>query len=277
MRRQCELLGVSRSSVTYKPVPESAEDLRIKRLLDEYYMIDPCLGTRRLKTILERENGLTLNRKHLQRLRREMGIEAIYCKPRTTIADDGHRKYPYLLRNVAVERPNQVWCTDITYVPMPHGHAYLCAVMDWYSRKVLGWAVSNTMGVDLCLGALDKALKSTSEVPEIFNTDQGSQFTSAEWTGRLLGLGVKISMDGKGRWMDNVFIERLWRSVKYEEIYLFEHSTVIALCEGLGKWFERYNTWRPHEALGNHTPSVVYAGEVPEGQQEKVKPPRKVG
>ncbi len=277
MRRQCELLGVSRSSVTYKPVPESAEDLRIKRLLDEYYMIDPCLGTRRLKTILERENGLALNRKHLQRLRREMGIEAIYCKPRTTIADDGHRKYPYLLRNIEVERPNQVWCTDITYVPMPHGHAYLCAVMDWYSRKVLGWAVSNTMGVDLCLGALDKALKSTGEVPEIFNTDQGSQFTSEEWTGQLLGLDIKISMDGKGRWMDNVFIERLWRSVKYEEIYLFEHSTVIALCEGLGKWFERYNTWRPHEALGNHTPSVVYAGEVPEGQQEKVKPPRKVG
>jgi putative transposase len=277
MRRQCELLGVSRSSVTYQPAPESAEDLRIKRLLDEYYMIDPCLGTRRLKAILERENGLTLNRKHLQRLRREMGIEAIYCKPRTTIADDGHRKYPYLLRNLEVARPNQAWCTDITYVPMPHGHAYLCAVMDWYSRKVLGWAVSNTMGVDLCLGALDKALKSTDEVPEIFNTDQGSQFTSAEWTGRLLGLDIKISMDGKGRWMDNVFIERLWRSVKYEEIYLFEHSTVIALCEGLGKWFERYNTWRPHEALGNHTPSVVYAGEVQEGEQEKIKPPRKVG
>ena len=276
MRRQCELLGVSRSSVAYEAVAESAEDLRIKRLLDEYYMIDPCLGTRRLKTLLERENGLTVNRKRLQRLRQEMGIEAIYCKPRTSIADDGHRKYPYLLRNLTVERPNQVWCTDITYVPMPHGHAYLCAVMDWYSRKVLGWAVSNTMGTELCLEALNKALKSTGEVPEIFNTDQGSQFTSAEWTGRLLDLDIKISMDGKGRWMDNVFIERLWRSVKYEEIYLFEHNTVIALCEGLGKWFERYNTWRPHEALGNHTPSVVYAAEVPEHLKEKVKPPRKV-
>jgi putative transposase len=276
MRRQCELLGISRSSVTYKPVAESARDLRIKRLLDEYYMIDPSLGTRRLKTVLERDNGLLVNRKHLQRLRREMGIEAIYCKPRTSIADDGHRKYPYLLRNVTVERPNQVWCTDITYVPMPHGHAYLCAVMDWYSRKVLGWAVSNTMGTELCLEALNKALKSTGEVPEIFNTDQGSQFTSAEWTARLLDLGIKISMDGKGRWMDNVFIERLWRSVKYEEIYLFEHSTVIALCEGLEKWFERYNIWRPHEALGNYTPSVVYADEVPEHLQEKVKPPRKV-
>lgn len=276
MRRQCELLGVSRSSVTYEAVAESAEDLRIKRLLDEYYMVDPCLGTRRLKTLLKREDKLIVNRKRLQRLRQEMGIEAIYCKPRTSLADDGHRKYPYLLRNLTVERPNQVWCTDITYVPMPHGHAYLCAVMDWYSRKVLGWAVSNTMGTELCLEALNKALKSTGEVPEMFNTDQGSQFTSAEWTGKLLGLGIQISMDGKGRWMDNVFIERLWRSVKYEEIYLFEHSTVIALCGGLEKWFERYNTWRPHEALGNCTPSVVYAGEVPEHLQKKVKPPRKV-
>lgn len=276
MRRQCELLEVARSSVTYQPVAESAIDLLIKRLLDEYYMIDPCQGTRRLKTLLERENGILVNRKRLQRLRREMGIEAIYCKPRTSIAESSHKKYPYLLRNVAVERPNHVWCTDITYVPMHHGHAYLCAVMDWYSRKVLGWAVSNTMGAELCLEALDKALSSTGEVPEIFNTDQGSQFTSAEWTGKLLDLGVKISMDGKGRWMDNVFIERLWRSVKYEEIYLFEHSTVIALCEGLTKWFERYNTWRPHEALDNFTPAVVYADEVPQHLKERIKPPRKV-
>ena len=249
---------------------ENEEDLRIKRLIDEYYMIDPCLGTRRLKTILERENGLTVNRKRLQRLRREMGIEAIYCKPRTSIPDDGHRKYPYLLRNLAVVRSNQVWCTDITYVPMPHGHAYLCAVMDWYSRKVLGWAVSNTMETGLCLEALDNAMRSTGQVPEIFNTDQGCQFTSAEWTGRLLGLGVQISMDGKGRWMDNVFIERLWRSVKYEEIYLFEHATVIDLCTGLEKWFERYNTWRPHESLGNQTPAVVYADEDTRGSLAEV-------
>ena len=157
MRRQCELLGVARSSVTYQHATEKAGDLHIKRLLDEYYMIDPCQGTRRLKTLLERENGLVVNRKRLQRLRREMGIEAIYCKARTSIPDDGHRKYPYLLRNLVVERPNQVWCTDITYVPMPHGHAYLCAVMDWYSRKVLGWAVSHTMGVELCLEALNRA------------------------------------------------------------------------------------------------------------------------
>ncbi|MFT6864842.1 MAG: hypothetical protein ACJAVK_003413 [Akkermansiaceae bacterium] len=192
MRRQCELLGVARSSVDYQPVAESAEDLHIKRLIDEIYLIDPCLGTRRLKTILAREHGLKVNRKRLQRLRREMGIEAIYCKPRTSIPDDGHRKYPYLLRNLTVERPDQVWCTDITYVPMPGGHAYLCAVMDWHSRKVLGWAVSNTMETRLCLEALDKALTNTGAVPEIFNTDQGCQFTSAEWTGRLKDLGIQL-------------------------------------------------------------------------------------
>jgi putative transposase len=246
--------------VGYQPVTENDEDLRIKRLIDEYYLIDPCLGTRRLRTILEREDGLVVSRKRLQRLRREMGIEAIYCKPRTSIPDDGHRKYPYLLRTLAVVRPNQVWCTDITYVPMPRGHAYLCKVMDWYSRKVLGWALSNTMETGLCLKALDNALENTGEVPGIFNTDQGCQFTSAEWIGRLQELGVQISMDGKGRWMDNVFIERLWRSVKYEEIYLFEHATVIELYAGLEKWFERYNTWRPHAALNNLTPATLYAG-----------------
>jgi putative transposase len=258
MRRQCELLSVARSSVEYQPVPESKDDLQIKRILDETYLIDPCLGSRRLVTILERDHDTKINRKKLQRLRREMGIEAIYCKPRTSIPDDGHRKYPYLLRNLAVERPDQVWCTDITYVPMPGGSAYLCAVMDWYSRKVLSWAVSNTMGTGLCLEALDKALTETGATPEIFNTDQGCQFTSAEWTGRLGELGIQISMDGKARWMDNVFIERLWRSVKYEEIYLFEHESVIALCAGLEKWFDRYNNWRPHEALGNETPANVH-------------------
>ena len=258
MRRQCELLSVARSSVEYQFVPESEEDLRIKRILDEIYLVDPCLGTRRLVIVLGRDHEIAINRKKVQRLRREMGIEAIYCKPRTSIADDGHRKHPYLLRNLAVERPDQVWCSDITYVPMPGGSAYLCAVMDWYSRKVLGWAVSNTMGTGLCLEALEKAFASTGKTPEIFNTDQGYQFTSAEWTGRLAEQGIQISMDGKGRWMDNVFIERLWRSVKYEEIYLFEHATVIALCAGLEKWFDRYNHWRPHEALGNETPTFVY-------------------
>ena len=258
VRKQCELLGVARSSVDYQPVAECAEDLRIKRLLDEIYLIDPCLGSRRLVTILERDHGVKINRKHLQRLRREMGQEAIWCQPRTSIPDDTHRKYPYLLRNLVIDRPDQVWCTDITYVPMPGGHAFLCAVMDWHSRKVLGWAVSNTMDTGLCLRALNKALGSTGRIPDIFNTDQGCQFTSVEWIGRLVELGIKISMDGRGRWMDNVFIERLWRSVKYEEIYLYEHATIIALKAGLVRWFTRYNTWRPHQTLGNRTPHVIY-------------------
>jgi putative transposase len=258
MRKQCILLAVARSSAAYQAVAESPEDIRIKRLLDEIYMVDPCLGSRRLVTVLKRDHGIIVNRKRLQRLRREIGHEAIWCKPRTSIPDDGHRKYPYLLRGLAVNRPDQAWCADITYVPMPGGHAYLCAVMDWHSRKVLGWAVSNTMETGLCLEALENALAHTGRVPEIFNTDQGCQFTSAEWIGRLSGLGVRISMDGRGRWMDNVFIERLWRSVKYEEIYLFEHSTVPVLRAGLVKWFGRYNDWRPHEALGNLTPTVVY-------------------
>lgn len=275
MRRQCELLGIARSSLSYQPVPESEENRSLKRLLDEYYMKDPCLGTRRLKTLLQTEHGLVENRKRLQRLRREMGIEAIYCKPRTSIADDGHRKYPYLLRNLEIDRPNQVWCTDITYIPMSHGHAYLCAVMDWYSRKVLGWTISNTMETGMCLDALEKAVVSTGEVPEIFNTDQGCQFTSEEWTGRLLELGVEISMDGKGRWMDNVFIERLWRSVKYEHIYLFEHPTIIELCSGLEEWFNRYNTWRPNQALGNLTPDVVYGKTSEEAKQVSTNSPRK--
>jgi putative transposase len=266
MRKQCELLGVARSTVNYQAVLENPEDIRIKRLLDEIYMIDPCLGSRRLVTVLKRDHGVEINRKRLQRLRREIGHEAIWCKPRTSIPDHGHRKYPYLLRNLAITRPDQAWCTDITYVPMPGGHAYLCAVMDWYSRKVLGWAVSNTMETGLCLEALEQALANTGQIPEIFNTDQGCQFTSSEWTGRLLDLGVKISMDGRGRWMDNVFIERLWRSVKYEEIYLFEHSTVTALRAGLSKWFTRYNDWRPHEALGNLTPTVAYQSKPPSKQ-----------
>jgi putative transposase len=263
MRRQSKLLGIARSTAGYKPAAEDPEDIRIKRLLDETYLIDPCLGSRRLVTVLERDHGVRVNRKRLDRLRREMGHEAIWCRPRTSIPDDGHRKYPYLLRKLAIERPDHVWCADITYVPMPRGHAYLCAVMDWHSRKVLGWAVSNTMGTGLCLEALEIALQSTGKVPEVFNTDQGCQFTSVEWTGKLTELGVKISMDGRGRWMDNVFIERLWRSVKYEEIYLKEHATIPCLQRGLEAWFGRYNHWRPHQHLGNLTPARVYHGATP--------------
>jgi len=258
MRTQCKLLKVARSSVDYQRVGESEEDLEFKRLLDEIYLIDPCLGSRRLVTILGRDYGRKVNRKRLRRLRREMGHEAIWCQPRTSIPDNTHRKYPYLLRNLKIERPNQVWCADITYVPMAKGHAYLCAVMDWHSRKVLGWEVSNTIDTGLCLRALEKAIANAGCVPEIFNTDQGCQFTSEDWTKRLKNLGVKISMDGRGRWMDNVFIERLWRSVKYEDIYLREYATIPALIAGLKCWFERYNAWRPHEALGNLTPDTVY-------------------
>lgn len=258
MRTQCELLGVSRSSLDYEPVTEAAENVRIKRLLDEIYLRDPCLGSRRLVTVLERDHGLLVNRKRLQRLRREMGLEAIYCKPRTSIVDKANRIYPYLLRDLEVTRADQVWCADITYIPMPRGSAYLCAVMDWKTRCVLGWAVSNTMDVSLCLSALERAKTFAGCVPEIFNADQGSQFTSEEWTSKLKSWGVAISMDGRGRWMDNVFIERLWRSIKYEEIYLREHATVHELERGVDRWLKDYNTWRPHEALGNKTPGEEY-------------------
>jgi len=258
MRRQCGLLDVARSSVGYQKAPEDPQDRLIKRLLDEIYLKDPCLGSRRLVTVLERDYDIKVNRKHVQRLRAEMGVETIWCRPRTTIPDDGHRKYPYLLREMAVTRPDQVWCADITYVPMDRGHAYLCAVMDWHSRKVLGWALSNTMDVGLCTEVLKRALETAGRVPEIFNTDQGSQFTSAEWIARLEELGVKISMDGKGRWMDNVFIERLWRSVKYECVYLHGHGTITEMARELDAWFGRYNNWRPHESHDNLTPSMVY-------------------
>jgi putative transposase len=228
------------------------------RLMDEIYLKDPTLGTRRLVTVLERDCGLAVNRKRLQRLRRFMGVEAIYCRPRTSIPHRGHKVYPYLLRDMTVTKPNKVWCTDITYVPMKRGHGYLCAVMDWHSRKVLGWSVSNTMDTHLCLEALRKAVKAAGCVPEILNSDQGSQFTSEAWTGELQRLGIQVSMDGKGRWMDNVFIERLWRSVKYEDIYLRGYTDLACLERGLGAWIERYNRWRPHQALGNKTPWEVH-------------------
>lgn len=248
MRKQCELLGVARSTLGYEAAPTSAVDLRLMKRLDELYLRDPCLGTRRLSSVLEREEGVLINRKRLQRLRRQMGLETLWCKPRTSLPGTEATIHPYLLRGLGVLRPNQVWCADITYIPMAGGQAYLCAVMDWHSRLVLGWAVSNTMGVDLCLKALGRAFESQGQGPEICNTDQGSQFTSGAWTEALLARGVRVSMDGRGRWMDNVFIERLWRSVKYEDIYLREYATVAALERGLRRWFAHYNDWRPHQA-----------------------------
>ena len=260
VRAQCELLQVTRSSLNYAPVLESEQDREVMRLMDEIYLIDPCIGTRRMVRILDRDYGLKTNRKRIRRLRRKMGLETIWCRPRkTSIPDKAHRKYPYLLREMQVTRPDQVWCADITYIPMPRGHAYLCVVMDWYSRKVLGWHVSNTMDTRLCLAALAMAVEQSGKLPEIFNTDQGCQFTSEEWIQELLRLGIAISMDGKGRWMDNIFIERLWRSVKYEDIYLHGYTSLPALCAGLRAWFERYNVWRPHQELGNRTPNQVHA------------------
>jgi len=230
--------------------------------MDELYLVDPCLGTRRIVTLLKREYDITANRKRVQRLRREMGLETIWCKPKTTIIDEASYKYPYLLRELEIIEPDQVWCCDITYLPMPYGSAYLCAVMDWHSRKVLGWQISNTMDTEMCLQALEKAIVTADKLPEIFNTDQGSQFTSEKWVNKLTELKIQISMDGKGRWMDNVFIERLWRSLKYEDIYLREYPNISELTNGVDKWMNRYNSWRPHQALGNHTPDSVYKREV---------------
>ena len=204
--------------------------------LDELYLSDPCLDSRRLVTVLERDHRLVVNRKRLQRLRREMGIEAIYSKPRTSIVDKANRLCPYLLRDLAITR------ADISYVPMPRGRAFLCAVMDWHTRCVLGWAVSNTMDVSLCMLSLEHAKVSAGCVPEIFNTDQGSQFTSEERTGRLREWGVQNIMDGRGRWMDNVFIERRWRSIKYEDIYLREYASAMELAAGVDTWMHSYNT-----------------------------------
>lgn len=273
VREQCKILSVARSTLNYRPVEESEEDMRIARIMDEIYLEDPCMGSRRLVTLLERDHGILANRKRIMRLRREMGIETIWCKPkRTSVPDNGHRKYAYLLGERIVEFADEAWCADITYVPMPHGHAYLCAVMDWHSRKVLGWAVSNTMDSALTEKALAAAVAQCRALPEIFNTDQGSQFTSLEWTGRLEGLGIRVSMDGKGRWMDNVLVERLWRSVKYEDIYIHGYTTIGELENGLKRWFERYNDWRPHQALGNQTPAQAYqANRRPATAREKLK------
>jgi len=259
LREQCEILGVARSTLNYQPVEESEEDRKIMKIMDKIYMEDPCVGSRRLVTLLERDDGIKANRKRIQRLRRAMGIETIWCKPRrTSIPDNDHRKYPYLLGDRIVKSSDEAWCSDITYIPMPHGHAYLCAVMDWHSRYVLGWAISNTMDSRLTERALGGAVAKSLGLPEIFNTDQGSQFTSPEWTGRLEAMGIRVSMDGKGRCMDNVFIERLWRSLKYENIYLKGYEDIGKLEVGVGEWMERYNTWRPHQNLGNQTPAQVY-------------------
>jgi putative transposase len=255
VRRQCELLGLSRSSLYYEPASETAENLRLMRLLDQEYTAHPFLGSRRLTKWL-REQGEIVNRKRLQRLMRVMGLEAIYPKPKLSAAGAGHRIYPYLLRNVRIRRPDQVWSTDITYVPLVGGFMYLAAIIDWFSRYVLAWRLSNTLDGSFCLEMLEEALSRGR--PEVFNTDQGVQFTAQAWTGRLESAGVAVSMDGKGRCLDNVFVERLWRTVKYEEIYLWRYETVPELQRGLGRYFPYYNEERQHQSLDYRTPAVVY-------------------
>jgi putative transposase len=256
VRRQCELLGLNRSSLYYEPAPETAENLRLMRLLDEEYTAHPFYGSRRLTAWLMRR-GEAVNRKRVQRLMRLMGLEAIYPRPRLSAAGGGHRVYPYLLRGVRVKRPDQVWSADITYVPLRRGFMYLVAVLDWHSRYVLSWELSNTLDSGFCVAALEAAL--ASRQPEIFNTDQGAQFTSQAFTGMLEAADIAISMDGRGRALDNVFIERLWRTVKYENIYLQGYETAVELERGLASYFDFYRYERLHMALAYRTPWEVYS------------------
>ena len=255
MRRQCALLGLNRSSLYYEPAPETAENLRLMRRIDEQYTACPFYGSRKMTRWLVQQ-GEEVNRKRVQRLLRLMGLEAIYPKPCLSLAGRGHRIFPYLLRNVRIERPDQVWSTDITYIPLPTGFMYLAATIDWYSRYVLAWRLSNTLDGSFCLDMLEEALSRGK--PEVFNTDQGVQFTAEAWTRRLESAGVAVSMDGRGRCLDNVFVARLWRSVKYEDVYLRAYETVPQLSAGLGRYFPFYNSERLHQSLDYQTPALVY-------------------
>ncbi len=258
--RQCELVSISRSSFYYQPVGETTENLALMRLIDAQFLETPWYGSRQMARHLRRD-GQKVGRKRVRRLMAVMGLVPIYQRPRTTVPNSEHRVWPYLLRGMVIDRPNQVWCTDITYIPMRRGFLYLIAVMDWATRKVLSWRVSNTMDVEFCIEALQEALARFGR-PEIFNTDQGSQFTSPRFTGVLQQAGVRISMDGRGRWMDNVFIERLWRSLKYECVYLHAFETGSELRAGLSKWIGYYNTRRPHSTLAGRTPDEAYGVRV---------------
>lgn len=254
--RQCELLELCRSSLYYQPKASSPADLALMRRIDELHLAHPFLGSRRVTQMLKRE-GAQVGRLHVATLMRLMGIEAIYRKKRTTIPEKGHRIYPYLLRDVAIDHPNQVWASDITYLPMAKGFAYLVAIVDLYSRKVLTWRVSNAMTADFCVEAVEEALARYG-APEIFNTDQGCQFTSEKFTSVLKTWNVRISMDGKGRFKDNIFIERLWRTLKYERIYLKTYETGTELFKDLTIWFTHYNEERRHSSLDKRTPNEAY-------------------
>jgi putative transposase len=256
LTRQAQILKLSRSSLYYQPHPVSAADLAIMRRIDELHLDHPFAGSRMLRDMLRRD-GVQIGRARVITMMRRMGIEAIYRRPNTSKTAPGHRIYPYLLRGLPVDRPNQVWAMDITYIPMARGFVYLAAVIDWHTRRVLSWRVSITMEVDFCLEAVEEALARHGK-PEIFNTDQGSQFTSAAFTGLLTDNGIQISMDGKGSWRDNVFVERLWRSVKYEEVYLRAYDSVAQARASLGRYLNWYNRHRPHSSLGARTPDEAY-------------------
>jgi putative transposase len=255
IRRQCELLGVNRSSLFYKPMGESEENLQLMRLLDEQYTRTPFYGSRKMTEWLGTQ-GYKVNRKRISRLMEVMGIEAVYPKPKLSQPGEGHKIYPYLLRGVTVDRPDQVWSTDITYIRMGQGFVYLVAVMDWYSRYVLSWSLSLTMEIDFCIEALRSALRRGR--PEIFNSDQGSQFTSEKFTDELAVKDIAISMDGRGRCMDNIFIERLWRSLKYEEVYLKDYESVKEARTGIDRYLRFYNQERLHQSLDYRTPVAIY-------------------
>ena len=256
IRRQAELLEVSRSNVYYLPRPASEADLAVMRRIDELHLNYPFAGARMLRDMLNRE-GIQIGRKHVSTLMGKMGIAAIYRKRNTSAPHPKHPVYPYLLKNLTIDRPNHVWATDITYIPMKRGFVYLVAILDWATRKVLAHRVSISMTTDFCVEALEEAIARYG-TPEIFNTDQGSQFTSADFTRVLTDSGIQISMDGKGRWVDNVFVERLWRSVKYEHVYLHAYESVTEAREQLAGYFEFYNGERPHSALGARTPDAAY-------------------
>ena len=260
--RQAALLKLSRSSVYYRPRPVSEADLAIMRRIDELHLDYPFAGGRMLRDLLRAE-GVPIGRQRVARMMKRMGIEALYRRPNTSKPAPGHKIYPYLLRGLAVARPNQVWAMDITYVPMARGFVYLTAVVDWFSRRVLAWRLSITMEVEFCLEAVEEALARHGR-PEIFNTDQGSQFTSQDFTGLLLGNAIAISMDGKGAWRDNVFVERLWRSVKYEEVYLRAYDSVGEARASIGRYLDFYNRKRPHSSLDAQTPDHAYFEPLPQ-------------
>ena len=269
LSRQCPLLLISRSSFYYAPKGESPENLALMRRIEELFLKYPFYGSRQMARQLRRE-GIEVGRHRVRRLMRLMGPEAIYQAPRTSEPHSAHRIYPYLLKGLAIDRPNQVWCADITYIPVQRGFLYLVAIMDWATRHVLSWRLSNTMDAGFCVEALQEALARYGR-PEIFNTDQGSQFTSCDFTGALKDADVAISMDGRGRCMDNIFIERLWRSLKYEAVYLHDLTDGFRAERVIGEWIDFYNTERPHSALAGQTPAEVYGAEQPVDMMDKAR------